>query len=292
VDRGHRLDQEPVRLMSVDASAFLREHVWAVLATGRRDGSPQQSMVGYVVDDDGRIVISAKSYTAKWHNARRQPRVSLTMPDGRAHLVVYGEAECIDADPLRAELPAMPATFTKFPSSLNGPFGDVALPADTVDWEVELVVVIGAEAHRVAAADAWSYVAGLTVGQDISERTTQMAAGRQFSLGKSFPGFAPTGPWLVTTDELDDPDDLALGCSVDGETVQDARTNDLIFPVSALVERLSAIVTLYPGDLIFTGTPSGVGVARRPPRFLAAGNVLETWIEGIGRLRNHITKGS
>lgn len=190
------------------------------------------------------------------------------------------------------EIPAMPAAFTKFPSSLNGPFGDIPLPPGTVDWEVELVVVMGARAHRVDAADAWSYVAGLTVGQDISERRTQMAAARQFSLGKSFTGFAPTGPWLVTPDELADPDDLALGCAVGDETVQDARTSDLIFPVSELIHQLSGIVTLYPGDLIFTGTPSGVGVARKPPRFLQPGEVLHTWIDGIGRLRNAVVAGS
>lgn len=193
------------------------------------------------------------------------------------------------------DVPSVPATFTKFPSCLNAPYGEIALPADmadTVDWEVELVVVIGRDARHVEASDAWDHVAGLTVGQDISERTTQMAAGRQFSLGKSYDGFGPTGPWVVTLDEVTDPDDLALGCSVDGETVQDARTSDLIFPVPELIARLSAVVTLRPGDLIFTGTPSGVGVARTPPRFLAAGQVLETWIEGIGRLRHQITKGS
>lgn len=199
------------------------------------------------------------------------------------------------AEESNQQLPSMPATFTKFPSALNGPFHPIELPgvADTVDWEVELVVVIGRVAADVDRADAWDYVAGLTVGQDISERTTQMAAGRQFSLGKSFRTFAPTGPWIVTLDEIDDRDDLALGCSIDGETVQSSSTSDLIFPVDDLIARLSAIVTLYPGDLIFTGTPAGVGAARTPPRFLAAGQVLETWVDGIGRLRNPVrTKGS
>ena len=139
--------------------------------------------------------------------------------------------------------------------------------------------------------DAWRYIAGLTVGQDISERVTQIAAGRQFSLGKSYSGFGPTGPWLVTPDEVPNPNDLALGCSVDGEGLQNSRTSDLIFPIAELIARLSAIVTLYPGDLIFTGTPSGVGNARKPPRYLRVGNVLETWIEGIGRLRNPIISG-
>jgi 2-keto-4-pentenoate hydratase/2-oxohepta-3-ene-1,7-dioic acid hydratase in catechol pathway len=188
------------------------------------------------------------------------------------------------------QVPEIPATFTKFPSALNGPYGTIELPAGTVDWEVELVVVIGREAADVERARAWEHVAGLTVGQDISERVTQMAAGRQFCLGKSFRTFAPTGPWMVSVDEVADRDDLALGCALDGETLQASRTSDLIFPVDELIARLSAIVTLYPGDLIFTGTPSGVGAARKPPRFLADGQVLETWIEGIGRLRNPIRK--
>jgi 2-keto-4-pentenoate hydratase/2-oxohepta-3-ene-1,7-dioic acid hydratase in catechol pathway len=185
-----------------------------------------------------------------------------------------------------AEIPKIPATFTKFPTCLTGPYGEVALPSDHVDWEVELVVVVGVRAHHVAEADGWAHVAGLTVGQDLSERVVQFTAGNQFSLGKSYPGFGPSGPWLVTPDELADPDDLALGCSVDGEVMQDSRTSDMAFSVPQLVAELSAVVTLLPGDVIFTGTPSGVGGARKPPRFLAPGEVLETWIEGVGRMRH------
>ena len=184
------------------------------------------------------------------------------------------------------EVPAVPATFTKFPASLAGPFDDVPVVSTTVDWEVELVVVIGTRADRVAEADAWSHVAGLTIGQDISDRHLQFAAGAQFSLGKSHRGFGPMGPWVVTVDEVPDPDDLALGCSVDGETVQDARTSDLIFGVPQLIAELSAVLPLLPGDVIFTGTPAGVGIARQPATFLAPGQVLETWIEGIGTIRN------
>ena len=196
------------------------------------------------------------------------------------------------AEETGAALPAKPATFTKFPSSLTGPFATVELPEGAVDWEVELVFVIGARAERVAAADAWDHIAGVTVGQDLSERGLQFAAGAQFSLGKSYPGFAPTGPWLVTPDELPTPDDLGLGCSVDGETVQDARTSDLVYDVPHLVEELSRVLPLLPGDLCFTGTPSGVGVSRQPPRFLAPGQVLESWIEGIGTMRNRLVGGS
>ena len=183
-------------------------------------------------------------------------------------------------------VPEVPATFTKYPASLGGPFDDIEIHGETVDWEVELVAVIGTTADRVSEADAWGHVAALTVGQDISDRSLQFAAGMQFSLGKSRRGYGPMGPWLVTPDEVDDPDDLALGCSVDGVTVQDARTSDLIFDIPQLVAELSAVLPLLPGDVIFTGTPSGVGMARQPPRALAAGQVLETWVEGIGTIRN------
>jgi len=185
-----------------------------------------------------------------------------------------------------ATLPAMPATFTKFPTCIAGPFVDVELPSGNVDWEVELVVVIGTESHRVTVEDAWSSVAGLAVGQDLSERVVQMAAGAQFCLGKSYPGFGPIGPWLVTPDEFANPDDLGLTCEIDGEEVQNSRTSDMVFDVPRLIAELSAVLPLLPGDVIFTGTPAGVGVARTPPRFLQPGEVLTSTIEGIGTIRN------
>lgn len=185
-----------------------------------------------------------------------------------------------------AEPTSLPPTFTKFVSSLSGPDTSVVLPTGgNVDWEVELVAVIGRDAHKVSIDDAWDYVAGLSVGQDISERVSQLAGpAPQFSIGKSFPGFAPIGPWLVTPDAVPDKDDLALGCAIDGETVQEGRTKELIFPVASLVSNLSQTLTLYPGDVIFTGTPAGVGVGREPQRFLQPGETLRSWIEGIGEL--------
>ncbi len=190
------------------------------------------------------------------------------------------------ADESGLAYPDSPPTFTKWVGSFTGPVGELVLPAPTVDWEAELVVVIGRRAERVAAADAWSYVAGLTVGQDYSERALQLAGpAPQFSLGKSFPGFAPQGPWLVTPDEFADPDDLAIECRINGETMQKSATSRLIFSVSSLVERLSSILPLTAGDVVFTGTPAGIGGARKPPRFLKAGDVVETTIEGIGALR-------
>jgi 2-keto-4-pentenoate hydratase/2-oxohepta-3-ene-1,7-dioic acid hydratase in catechol pathway len=189
-----------------------------------------------------------------------------------------------------APQPEFPPTFTKFPSCITGPFASVELPSAGIDWEVELVVVIGRTAHNVAEADAWSYVAGLTIGQDLSNRAVQTRPPvPQFSLGKSFPGFGPMGPWLVTTDEFANADDLALSCTLNGETMQDSRTSDLIFSVPSLIEKLSGIITFYPGDVIFTGTPSGVGMARKPPRFLSPGDVLISTIEGIGSITTTFT---
>ncbi|HEY6622427.1 MAG TPA: fumarylacetoacetate hydrolase family protein [Acidimicrobiales bacterium] len=183
--------------------------------------------------------------------------------------------------------PEEPSAFTKFPSSIAGPGSGIPIVGETVDWEVELVVVIGRNAHHIPDGRGWDYVAALTVGQDISERTVQLRPPvPQFSLGKSFPSFGPIGPELVTPDELDDPDDLQIGCEVNGRQVQLARTSELIFSVPELVSRLSAIVTLYPGDLIFTGTPAGVGHARTPPEYLRPGDHLTSTIEGIGTLHN------
>lgn len=180
---------------------------------------------------------------------------------------------------------SMPVTFTKFPSSIVGPDHVVALPEGNVDWEVELVVVIGREAHKVDRESAWDHVAGLTIGQDISERITQLqGSAPQFSLGKSFPGFGPTGPWLVTPDELADPDDLAIACSLSGEGMQSSRTSMMLYDVPELLVRLSAVCPLLPGDIIFSGTPSGIGNRRTPPRFIGPDDVLVSEIEGIGTL--------
>jgi 2,4-didehydro-3-deoxy-L-rhamnonate hydrolase len=177
--------------------------------------------------------------------------------------------------------------FTKWPSCLTGPVTAVELPpGGHTDWEVELVAVIGSFTHRVAEDQAWAHIAGVTVGQDLSERVTQTAGpSPQFSLGKSLPGFGPTGPWLVTPDELADRDDLELGCSVNGDQMQKGRTSDLVFSVPALISRLSYKLPLLPGDLLFTGTPAGVGLGRTPPRYLAPGDELVSYITGIGELR-------
>ena len=185
-------------------------------------------------------------------------------------------------------VPKAPATFTKFPTCLGRPFDPVKNQPGRHDWEAELVVVVGRRAENVAAADAWSYVAGVTCGQDYSERDTQNASGGHFSLGKSFPGFGPTGPWLVTPNELSDPNDLAISCEVSGDLMQSSRTSNMVFPVATLIEHISHITPMLPGDIIFTGTPEGVGYARTPPRLLGPGDVVVTTIEGIGTIRQDI----
>jgi 2-keto-4-pentenoate hydratase/2-oxohepta-3-ene-1,7-dioic acid hydratase in catechol pathway len=184
------------------------------------------------------------------------------------------------------ETPNDPLVFTKFPSCITGPYATVELPGDKVVWEVELVAVVGTGGHRISEDRAWRHIAGLTVGQDLSERRVQMlGTPPQFSLAKSFPGFGPTGPFLVTPDEFGDPDDLEITCELGGAVVQQARTKNMIFPIPELIARISAICPLRPGDLLFTGTPSGVGNRMNPPRYLGPDEELVSRIQGIGELR-------
>jgi 2-keto-4-pentenoate hydratase/2-oxohepta-3-ene-1,7-dioic acid hydratase in catechol pathway len=184
-----------------------------------------------------------------------------------------------------------PLIFTKLLPSLAGPFDDIVLSATgTVDWEVEVVAVIGREAVNVESESAWGYVAGLTAGQDISDREIQMRprSHPQFSLGKSLPSFGPIGPCLVTPEAFEDREDIELACSVNGEEMQRGRTSSLIQSIPQLVSYLSSVTPLLPGDLIFTGTPGGVGGAMSPPRFLADGDLLESYVEGVGRMSQKV----
>jgi 2-keto-4-pentenoate hydratase/2-oxohepta-3-ene-1,7-dioic acid hydratase in catechol pathway len=191
------------------------------------------------------------------------------------------------------ELPNQPMVFTKFPSCLVGPRADIVLSSGTVDWEVELVVVMGRRAHRVPAERALAHVAGYCVGQDVSDRRLQFAdKPPQFSLGKSLDTFGPLGPALVMLDAVRDPNDLAIRCDIDGVVMQDGRTSDMIFSVPELIAFLSARLPLDPGDLIFTGTPAGVGSTRNPRRYLRAGEVVTSTIEGLGTLVNRCVEAS
>jgi acylpyruvate hydrolase len=186
------------------------------------------------------------------------------------------------------ELPEHPTLFAKYPEALVGPYDDIALPAvaaEAVDWEAELAVVIGTTARRVSEADAGAHIAGYSVMNDVTMRDYQYRTPEWFQ-GKTFEATAPFGPVLVTADEFT-PGGTLRG-SIDGETVQQTPTDDLVFGPAALVAYISEIFTLNPGDVIVTGTPGGVGHARKPPRYLAPGQVLTTSVEGIGELRNRI----
>ncbi|MEM6688557.1 MAG: fumarylacetoacetate hydrolase family protein [Planctomycetota bacterium] len=188
-----------------------------------------------------------------------------------------------------AEIPSEPVVFSKFNSTLIGHGSKIVLPtiAKQVDYEAELVVIIGKTAKNVSKGNSLDYVFGYTCGHDVSARDWQKGRpGGQWLLGKTFDTFAPVGPIGVTADEFGSPSDVNIMMRINGETMQASTTAQLIFDVPTLVSRLSAHMTLRPGDLIFTGTPSGVGAARTPPRYLKAGDICEVEIKGIGTLKN------
>lgn len=186
--------------------------------------------------------------------------------------------------------PAQPIVFSKASSALSGPFDPVTIPRDSekADWEVELGVVIGRETLYVSEAEALDHVAGYCVINDVSERAFQIEMGGQWIKGKSAPTFGPVGPWLVTADEVPDPQALALSLDLNGERVQDSDTSDMIFSVRQIVSYMSRFMRLLPGDIIATGTPSGVGMGMKPPRFLKPGDVMELRIEGLGAQRQEV----
>jgi acylpyruvate hydrolase len=186
------------------------------------------------------------------------------------------------------ELPQYPTLFAKFAETLTGPNDDLAIPAvsEKVDWEAELGVLIGKPVYRAGTAEAAAAIAGYTVCNDVSMRDFQRRT-LQWLAGKMFARTTPVGPYLVTPDEVDDAADLEIGCSVDGETKQLARTSDLLFRPADIVAYVSQAITLRPGDLLLTGTTGGVGDARKPPEYLKPGQVVRTWIENVGELVNH-----
>ncbi len=187
------------------------------------------------------------------------------------------------------ELPTTPLVFTKFPSSLCGPNTTIELRSDFVDYEVELVVVIGQGGKDIAEADAWQHVGGLTIGQDVSDRRMQFAAKPpHFGLAKSFDTYGPMGPFVVSPDEVGDAENLAISCSVNGEERQSANTGGLIFGIAKLINYLSHVTTLSTGDVIFTGTPAGVGGS--DGRFLVDGDIVVSSIEGLGTITNHCVR--
>lgn len=185
-------------------------------------------------------------------------------------------------------IPTEQLYFSKATTSLNGPFDTIELPkvSEHLDYEVELVAVIGKRCRHVSRADAPSVIFGYCVGNDVSVRDWQVKTS-QFTIGKSFDTHAPIGPWIVTGDSID-PHKLAIKCEVNGETRQSSNTNQLVFDCYAMVEFLSKAMTLEPGDLLFTGTPAGVGLAMKPPHWLKKGDVVRSTIEGIGVIENTV----
>jgi len=190
-----------------------------------------------------------------------------------------------------AAIPEHPILFFKANSAIVGPYDDVMIPRNSfkTDWEVELGVVIGKEAKYVSKADALDYVAGYCVVNDVSERHFQTQLTGQWTKGKSCDTFGPTGPWLVTKDEVGDPQNLAMSLDVNGKRMQTGNTNTMIFTVADIIEHLSQLFTLHPGDVITTGTPPGVGLGIKPePVFLKEGDVMELTIEGLGHQRQKV----
>lgn len=220
-------------------------------------------------------------------------RVRLGAPIPRPSKIVCVGLNYKDhAEEQNVPLPEKPVLFSKASSSVVGPYDDIVLPADSqqVDYEVEFAIVIGKTATKARVEDAYAYIAGYTVTNDVSARDIQFAQ-KQWHQGKSYDTFCPMGPYLVTKDEIADPHNVPVRLTLNGETLQNSNTNQLVFDVPTLVSRISHIMTLYPGDVISTGTPGGVGVFRNPQIFLKPGDVMETIVEGIGSLRNVIRKG-
>ncbi len=192
-----------------------------------------------------------------------------------------------------APIPQQPVLFNKAPSCISGPCDAIRLPRGSkkTDWEVEIALVIGRAAHYVEEDRALDHVAGYFVCNDVSEREFQLEQGGQWVKGKMFPSFGPLGPWLVSSDEIADVQKLKLWLSVNGKRVQDSTTADMIFPIARLVSYISNYVLLQPGDVITTGTPSGVGLGMKPPTFLKAGDCVELGVEGLGVQKQRTAEG-
>jgi 2-keto-4-pentenoate hydratase/2-oxohepta-3-ene-1,7-dioic acid hydratase in catechol pathway len=191
-------------------------------------------------------------------------------------------------------VPKEPVLFSKYATALIGHGEPIVLPpvSREVDYEAELVIVVGKRGRNLKAEEAPGYVAGYTVGHDVSARDWQLKKdGKQWMVGKTFDTFAPTGPALVTADEVPDPHQLPIRLRLNGKTMQESNTSQMVFGVGATLAYLSQVFTLEPGDLIFTGTPPGVGFARKPPVYLKGGDVVEVEIEGLGLLRNPVVQG-
>jgi acylpyruvate hydrolase len=253
---------------------------------GRVEGD---EVVALPFADVGELLAAGALDEAGGLNGARHPLAGLDLAPVVARpgkVICIGLNYASHAAEIGAETPSHPTVFAKYAEALIGAADPILLAPESskVDWEVELAFVIGRSARRVPAERAVDHIAGYTILNDVSMRDWQFRTG-QFLQGKTFEATTPVGPWLVTGDELD-PADLAVRCLVDDEVVQEGRTSDLVFAPAELVAYLSTILTLQPGDLIATGTPSGVGMGRTPERYLQPGQVVRTEIEGIGAMVN------
>ena len=217
------------------------------------------------------------------------PRIGVPL-SGIGKIVAVGLNYADHAKESGMPVPEEPVLFTKATSAISGPFDPVVVPAGSVktDWEVELAFVIGRTARSVAEEDAISHIAGYCIMNDVSERAFQLERGGQWVKGKSADTFAPIGPWLVTTDEVPDPQNLGMRLEVNNKRYQDGNTNTMIFGVATLVSYISRYMTLLPGDVVTTGTPPGVGQGQKPPVFLKPGDVMVLRIEGLGEQRQEL----
>jgi 2-keto-4-pentenoate hydratase/2-oxohepta-3-ene-1,7-dioic acid hydratase in catechol pathway len=245
------------------------------------------------VSSDPSQVVNSLGAISKLYEQIDQFDASGSLKDVQMGPPVTGSRNCFavglnyrnHAEESGMEIPPFPMIFTKHTSCINGPFDNIEMRSDIVDYEAELVVVIGKQGKNISNDEAWNHVAGLTVGQDISDRAVQFhAIPPQFNLGKSFDTFGPIGPILVSPDQFEDKSSLNLECSVNGELRQKDNTNDLIFDIPYIISYVSEFITLEPGDLIFTGTPAGVGATQG--KLLKDGDILSTTISGIGTIEN------
>lgn len=296
-----------MRLLTFDAGGaprlglLLHEQVVDLGAAGRSlDLALPDDMLTFIDSGDAALEGARKvseadgAALAQASRPLADTRLLAPIPRPRRNIVCVGlnYAEHASESRITSGLPEVPVFFTKPPSTVIGP--DAAIPwhgelSRRADWEIELVVVIGRRGKDIPAERALDFVLGYTVGNDVTARDLQ-ARHQQWYKGKGLDGFCPLGPWIVTRDELPDPQVLHLSLRVNGETKQDARTSDMIFGVAELIAAWSLGMTLEPGDLLMTGTPSGVGFARKPPEYLQPGDVVECEIEGMGLLRNAVAQ--
>jgi ureidoglycolate lyase len=240
-------------------------------------------LAGEVLSPGGLAKLAALDAT-KLPAVQGSPRIGPPVT-GMKNLVCIGLNYADHAAETGAPVPKEPIVFLKSLGALNGPNDDVVIPRGSVktDWECELAVVIGTRAKYVSEDKALDHVAGYAVGNDVSEREWQSERGMTWDKGKGFDTFGPLGPWLVTKDEVPDPQNLAMFCDVDGVRQQDGSTRTMIFGVKQVIAYVSQCITLHPGDVIFTGTPPGVGLGKKPtPVFLKAGQTMRLGIQGLG----------